>query len=87
MVLLSVAGSALALVGIAGRPPKDVYVGATLLCIGSFAMRLSPMAASAVALAGRHMSGTASGVLDAHGYCYAGLPALVCGLLIFFVRA
>src|SRR4029434_10986953 len=53
MVLLSVAVSALALVGIAVLPPKDVYVGATLLFIGSFAMSLSPMAAMAVDIAGR----------------------------------
>jgi MFS transporter, OPA family, glycerol-3-phosphate transporter len=82
MVLLSVAVSALALIGIAVLPPQDVYVGATLLFIGSFAMSLSPMAAIAVDIAGRHMSGTASGVLDAHGYFYAGLQALVFGLLL-----
>ena len=74
--------SALALIGIALLPPKDVYMGATLLFIGSFAMSLSPMAAMAVDIAGRHMSGTASGVLDAHGYFYAGLQALVFGLLL-----
>jgi MFS transporter, OPA family, glycerol-3-phosphate transporter len=82
MVLLSVVVSALALIGIALLPPKDVYMGATLLFIGSFAMSLSPMAAIAVDIAGRHMSGTASGVLDAHGYFYAGLQALVFGLLL-----
>lgn len=82
MVLLSVAVSTLALVGIAVLPPHNVYLGATLLFIGSFAMSLSPMAAIAVDLAGRHMSGTASGVLDAHGYFYAGLQALVFGLLL-----
>jgi len=112
MVLLSAAVSALALLGIALLPPSKVSIGATLLFIGSFAMSLSPMAAMAVDIAGRHMSGTASGILDAHGYLYAGLQAVVfgvllhmagspwplvfllmagtrvlCGMLIFFVRA
>ena len=112
MVLLSAAVSAVALVGIALLPPSQVSIGATLLFVGSFAMSLSPMAAIAVDIAGRHMSGTASGVLDAHGYFYAGLQAVVfgvllhmpgspwplvfwlmagtrvlCGVLIFFVRA
>jgi len=30
----------------------------------------------------RHMAGTASGILDAHGYFYAGLQAVVCGVLL-----
>lgn len=82
MVLLSVVVSALALLGIAVVPPTNVSIGATLLFIGSFAMSLSPMSTIAVDLAGRHMAGTASGVLDAHGYFYAGLQALVFGLLL-----
>ena len=45
-------------------------------------MSLSPMAAMAVDIAGRHMSGTASGILDAHGYFYAGLQAVVFGILL-----
>lgn len=57
-------------------------MGVTLLLIGAFAMSLSPLAAMAVDLAGRHLSGTASGVLDAHGYFYAGLQAIVFGLLL-----
>ena len=65
------------------RPaPQARHVGATLLFIGSFAMSLSPMAAVAVDIAGRHMAGTASGLLDAHGYAYAGLQAAVFGVLL-----
>jgi cyanate permease len=82
MVLLSAAVSALALLGIALLPPSQVYVGATVLFIGSYAMSLSPMAAVAVDIAGRHMAGTASGLLDAHGYFYAGLQAAVFGVLL-----
>jgi cyanate permease len=82
MVMLSAGVSALALIGIAFLPPTQVQLGALLLLIGGFAMSLSPLAAMAVDIAGRHMSGTASGLLDAHGYFYAGLQAVVFGLLL-----
>ena len=82
MVLLSAAVSTLALIGIAFLPPSKVSSGATFLLLGSFAMSVSPMAAIAVDIAGRHMSGTASGLLDAHGYLYAGLQAVVFGVLL-----
>lgn len=82
MVIFSAAVSAVALIGIALLPPTNVSLGALFLFIGAFAMSLSPMAAMAVDIAGRHMSGTASGILDAHGYFYAGLQALVFGLLL-----
>lgn len=112
MVMFSAAASALALIGIAWLPPTSLILGISLLFIGGFAMSLSPLAAMAVDIAGRHMSGTASGLLDAHGYFYAGLQAVVfgfllnmsgsnwplvfllmaatrvlCGILIFFVKA
>jgi hypothetical protein len=35
-----------------------------------------------VDIAGRRMSGTASGLLDAHGYAYAGLQAIVFSLVL-----
>ena len=82
MVILSSAVSALALLGIALLPPTNIVMGMTLLLVGAFAMSLSPLAAMAVDLAGRHLSGTASGILDAHGYFYAGLQAIVFGLLL-----
>jgi OPA family glycerol-3-phosphate transporter-like MFS transporter len=112
MVMCSAAASALALIGIAWLPPTSLLLGISLLLIGGFAMSLSPLAAMAVDIAGRHMSGTASGLLDAHGYFYAGLQAVafgfllnmsgsnwplifllmaatrvLCGILIFFVKA
>lgn len=82
MVMISAAVSAVALIGLAILPPSSVYIGALLLLIGGFAMSLSPMAAMAVDIAGRHMSGTASGILDAHGYFYAGLQAVLFGILL-----
>ncbi|MEE9147679.1 MAG: MFS transporter, partial [Candidatus Tectomicrobia bacterium] len=82
LVILSAAISALALLGIALLPPAHVQLGAVLLFIGAFAMSLSPLATMAVDIAGRHLSGTASGLLDAHGYFYAGLQAIVFGFLL-----
>ncbi len=48
-----------------------------MLLIGGLSMGMSPMSTVAVDIAGRHMSGTASGLLDAHGYAYAGAQALI----------
>jgi sugar phosphate permease len=50
-----------------------------LLLLGGFTLALAPIGALAVDLAGRHMSGTAAGVLDAHGYLYAGFQAILIG--------
>ena len=77
MVIFSCAVSALVLIGIALAPPVNVTLGAFLLLIGGLSMGMSPMSTVAVDIAGRRMSGTASGLLDAHGYAYAGAQALI----------
>ena len=77
MVLFSCAASAIVLVAIAIAPPVNVTLGAVLLLIGGLSMGMSPMSTVAVDIAGRHMSGTSSGLLDAHGYAYAGAQALI----------
>ncbi len=77
MVIFSCTVSALVLVGIALAPPVNVMLGASLLFIGGLSMGISPMSTVAVDIAGRRMSGTASGLLDAHGYAYAGAQALI----------
>ncbi len=77
MVIFSCTVSALVLVGIAIAPPVNVTLGAILLLVGGLSMGMSPMSTVAVDIAGRRMSGTASGVLDAHGYAYAGAQALI----------
>ena len=82
LVIVSCAISAAALVVIAFAPPVNVTLGAALLLIAGLAMGLSPMATVAVDIAGRHMSGTSSGLLDAHGYAYAGLQAIVFSLVL-----
>ena len=45
-------------------------------------MGLSPMSTVAIDMAGRRMSGTAAGLLDAHGYAYAGLQAIIFSLVL-----
>ena len=45
-------------------------------------MGLSPISTVAVDIAGRRMSGTAAGLLDAHGYAYAGLQAVVFSVIL-----
>ena len=77
MVLFSCAASAVVLVAIALAPPVNVTLGAALLLIGGLSMGMSPMSTVAVDIAGRRMSGTSSGLLDAHGYAYAGAQALI----------
>lgn len=77
MVIFSCAVSSVVLVGIALAPPVNVTLGAVLLLVGGLSMGMSPMSTVAVDIAGRHMSGTASGLLDAHGYAYAGAQALI----------
>ncbi len=82
MVVVSCGISAVALVGIALAPPTNAVVGALLLLVGGVSMGLSPMSALAVDIAGRHMSGTSSGLLDAHGYAYAGMQAIMFSLVL-----
>ena len=82
MVIVSCLISAVALVALAFAPPVNVTLGAALLLSAGLAMGLSPLSAVAVDIAGRRMSGTASGLLDAHGYAYAGLQALVFSMLL-----
>lgn len=53
-----------------------------MLLIGGIGMGLSPMSTLAVDMAGRRMSGTSSVLLDAHGYAYAGLQAIVFSLVL-----
>ena len=82
MVIFSCLVSAVVLVGIALAPPVDLTLGAVLLLIGGIAMGLSPMSTVAVDIAGRRMSGTASGLLDAHGYAYAGAQAIAFSVVL-----
>ena len=82
MVIFSCLLSAGALVALAFAPPVNVTLGAALLLWGGLAMGLSPLSAVAVDIAGRRMSGTAAGLLDAHGYAYAGLQAIIFSMLL-----
>jgi len=82
MTLASAFISAVVLVIIAFAPADNEFLGAGLLLIGGFAMSLTLIAATAVDIGGRHMAATASGVLDAHGYAYAGAQALIFSVIL-----
>ncbi len=82
MVIASCLISTGALIGIAFAPPSNVYLGAALLLIGGVSMGLSPMSTVAIDMAGRRMAGTAAGLLDAHGYAYAGMQAIIFSLVL-----
>ena len=82
MVMVSCGLSAAALAAIALAPPSNGMMGAFLLLVGGVAMGLSPMSALSVDIAGRRMSGTSAGLLDAHGYAYAGLQAVLFSLVL-----
>ena len=81
VVAFAGAASGLMMIAIALSPADDVVLAVVLLALGGFTVNLSPVAALAVDLAGRRLAGTASGVLDAHGYVYGALQAWLFGLL------
>ena len=81
MIAIAGAASGVMMLCIAVSPADDAALAAALLFLGGFTVNLSPVAALAVDLAGRRLAGTASGVLDAHGYLYGGLQAWLFGLL------
>jgi OPA family glycerol-3-phosphate transporter-like MFS transporter len=82
MIAASALISAAALVGLAVIPAENVYAGAVLLYIGAFAMSLSMTSTLVVDMAGPRYAATASGVLDGHGYVYAGAQALIFALVL-----
>ena len=82
MIMASAFISAVILVMIAFAPADNEFLGAGLLLVGGFAMSLTMIQAMAVDIGGRHMAGTASGLLDAHGYAYAGAQALIFSVVL-----
>ena len=82
MVITSCIASAVVLLLVAIIPPDSSYIGAVLLLSGGLSIGLSPMSTLAVDIAGRDMAATSSGLLDAHGYAYAGLQALLFSIIL-----
>lgn len=82
MVITSCIASAVVLLLVAIIPPDSSYIGAVLLLFGGLSIGLSPMSTLAVDIAGRDMAATSSGLLDAHGYAYAGLQALLFSIIL-----
>ena len=82
LVIASCFLSAVALVVIALAPPSNAWLGAALMLWGGISMGVSLISAISVDLSGRKMAGTGAGVLDAHGYLYAGAQAMVFSVLL-----
>ncbi|MBT7466727.1 MAG: MFS transporter [Chloroflexi bacterium] len=82
MIAASALISAAALIGLAVIPAENVYAGAALLFIGAFAMSLSMTSTLVVDMAGPKYAATASGILDGHGYVYAGAQAIIFALVL-----
>lgn len=82
LVIASCFLSAAALVAIALAPPSIAWLGAALMLWGGVSMGVSLISAISVDLSGRKMAGTGAGVLDAHGYLYAGAQALLFSVLL-----
>ncbi|MBT4126661.1 MAG: MFS transporter [Chloroflexi bacterium] len=82
MIAASALISAAALIGLAIVPAENVYAGAGLLFIGAFAMSLSMTSTLVVDMAGPRYAATASGILDGHGYVYAGAQAIIFALVL-----
>ncbi len=79
MIVISCILTALVLTAIVFSPPQNFVLAVILLLLGGFTIALGPIGALAVDLAGRRMSGTATGILDAHGYLYSGFQAILIG--------
>jgi len=82
MIIISCLATTIVMVGIALTSPTNLPAGMILMSLGGFTLTLAPLAALGVDLAGRRISGTASGVLDAHAYLYAGSQAVVIGWIL-----
>lgn len=82
MIIVSCLATAAVLAGIAFASPTNLPLGMALMILGGFTLTMAPTAALGVDLAGRKISGTASGLLDAHAYLYNGLQAFVIGWIL-----
>lgn len=81
VIIISGLLSGVAVMGIALIPADNIPLAVLLLIVGGFFVNMNPIQALAVDLAGRKLAGTASGVLDAHGYIYGALQAMFFGWL------
>lgn len=81
VIIISGFLSGAAVMGIALIPANSIPLAVLFLVVGGFFVNMSPIQALAVDLAGRKLAGTASGVLDAHGYMYGALQAWFFGWL------
>lgn len=82
MIAASALISAAVLIALAVIPAENIYAGAVLLFIGALAMSLSMTSTLVIDMAGPKYAATASGILDGHGYVYAGAQAIIFALVL-----
>jgi sugar phosphate permease len=82
MIIISCLATAVVFAGLALASPANFPLGMALMILGGFTLTMAPTTALGVDLAGRKISGTASGLLDAHAYLYNGLQAFVIGWIL-----
>ena len=82
MIAASALISAAVLIALAVIPAENIYAGAVLLFIGALAMSLSMTSTLVIDMAGPKYAATASGILDGHGYVYAGAQAIIFALIL-----
>jgi OPA family glycerol-3-phosphate transporter-like MFS transporter len=82
MIIISCLATAAVLAALAFASPSNLLLGVILMILGGFTLTMAPTTALGVDLAGRKISGTASGLLDAHAYLYNGLQAFAIGWIL-----
>ena len=82
LTLVSCIGSALVLFCICMVDPSYTKLGAILMLVGGVSLGMSQLPVMAVDFFGKDMSATTSSLVDAHGYFYAGVQAVIVSLIV-----
>jgi OPA family glycerol-3-phosphate transporter-like MFS transporter len=62
--------------------PNDVFIGCVLMIIGGLSLGMSQLPVMAVDFFGKDLAATTSSLVDAHGYFYAGVQAVIISLIV-----
>ena len=82
LTFISCVVSALVLFSICIVDPSQTKIGASLMLIGGISLGMSQLPVMAVDFFGKEMAATTSALVDAHGYLYAGIQAVVVSLIV-----
>lgn len=82
LTLISCLVSAAVLFGICMVDPTQARIGAILMLIGGISLGMSQLPVMAVDAFGKEMAATTSSLVDAHGYLYAGIQAVIVSVIV-----